>query len=135
MFVVGLVLLALQAPSPSPSASPAPAVSPSPSIEKAEPSTKGLRKSLRATLDAIDVDQMTVRFTDEAGQKKTWPVDRRLAAAAPGRAQDLLKAFQPGDRIYVAYHEDEGHPVITELAKRTAADDEIDKRRSQEKRN
>jgi hypothetical protein len=134
MSIVPLLLYAaLQAPAPSPAAPAEPkGTAKVAEPEKSEPPTKGLRRSLRATLVAIDAEQMTVRFTDEKGQQKTWPVDRTLAAASPRRAQALAKAFQPGDPIYVAYHEDEGQPTITELARRTAADDAMDRRDSRQ---
>ena len=120
MFPVCLLLFALQEPSPSPSVAPQPETKAAGAPQSAPTprATRGNRKFVKGTLGGLDLEQRTVRFTDLEGRVHIWPVDARLAEAAAPRAADLAKALKPGDPIEVAYHEDDGKPTITAIAKR-----------------
>jgi hypothetical protein len=112
---LALVLAALfQAPAAPPVPVPsgqAKAATPRREATKQQP-TKGLRKHIKVTLSAIDIDAKTIAFRDENGRAYTWPVDQRLAGATPHRAAQALKALNPGDTVVIVYNEDEGRPTI-----------------------
>jgi hypothetical protein len=85
---------------------------------------KGVRKYLKGTLGSLNTEQRTVRFTDQDGKERVWPVDPRMAETAGARAADIAKILQPGDPITVVYHEDDGKPTIVNVQKRGAGPDQ-----------
>jgi hypothetical protein len=121
MFISLLLAAVLQAPATPPSAGPSPAPPAAKAAPRQEPTApalpKGLRKKLKATLIAIDPEAMTVAFRDESGRAQTWPVDRRLAAASPVRAQQALKTLSPGDTVWILYSDDDGPATVMDVRK------------------
>jgi hypothetical protein len=118
---LALALAALiQSPSTPPAAAP-----PAPAAQAKEAAPrrdaqqqtppKGLWKRLKATLTAVDTDAMTIAFRDETGRANTWPVDKRLAAAAPRRAAQAFKDLNPGDSVWIFYSEDDGPATIMNI--------------------
>jgi len=121
MFLVALLAVAVQA-APPPSPSPSPAAKTEKGTREPKvvaPPTKGERKYVKGSLGGLDLDNKTVRFVDENGKSQVWPIDQRLAAVAPARAEALLKSLQPGQPVTIVYQEDEGHPVVIDVKLRT----------------
>jgi hypothetical protein len=56
-----------------------------------------------------------VRFVDEAGNSKVWPVNEHLVAGSPARAEAIAKALTPGLPIVVVYDEENGHQVVVDI--------------------
>jgi hypothetical protein len=120
MIITLVLAAALQAPAAPPSAAPSPAPPPvkaaAPRQEPSVPTpSKGIRKRLKATLIAIDAEAMTISFRDEEGRSQTWPVDRKLAAASPLRAEQAFKALSPGDTVWILYSDDDGPATIMDM--------------------
>jgi hypothetical protein len=123
MFIPIALAALLQSASTPPAATPSPAPG---SVQEAAPGqerkekdaprpSKGLRKKLKATLGAIDVDAMTIAFRDESGRGYTWPVNQRVAVMSPIRATQALKTLVPGDDVWILYTDDDGPATIIDV--------------------
>ena len=79
-----------------------------PAEERPAPHTPSPRNRVAGVLRAIDVENKSIAFEDEAGKPHTWPVNETLAANSPARVERLLQVLKPGQKVWVTYDVDEG---------------------------